>query len=105
MPTPLNDCVRVSRIVKRLRVLSLVAVTLALLGIEPLRGASITVTTSKNWSALTGGSGGGGQPNSSDSITVNSGATLTVDTNNAACGSIQLGTSGSGGDGTLAFNS
>src|SRR5437879_5400452 len=104
MPTPLNDYVRAPRAVKRLTLLSLIAVALAWLGTGPLQAASITVTTSKNWSALTGGSGAGGQPNSSDAITVDNSAILTVDTNNAVCGSLQLGISGGGGDGTLSFN-
>ena len=67
--------------------------------------ATITVGTSTTWSALTGGSGAGGAPNSSDTVIVDGGATLTVNVATAACGTLQLGSStGGGGAGTIAFN-
>ena len=45
-----------------------------------LQAATVTASGTKNWSALTGGSGAGGLPNSTDTVSVSSGATLTVDT-------------------------
>ena len=64
--------------------------------------SSSSVTANTNWSSLTGGSGPGGLPNSSDSITVSNGAVLTVNVTNAVCGAIRLGIKNSG-DGTLTF--
>src|SRR5213596_1973887 len=90
---------------KHLTIGSLVAVAMAFFGAGPLRAASLTITASQNWSAITTGSGAGGQPDSSDSITVQNGATLTVDVTTGACASIQLGGSGSGGTGALTFQS
>ena len=64
---------------------------------------SITISTNTNWSSIISGSGTGGQPNSSDAITVNLGATLTVNVANGSCASIQLGSLFLGA-GTLTFN-
>ena len=68
----------------------------------------ININANTNWSAITTGSGVGGQPNSTDNIIVLRGATLTVDVGNGQCASIQLGrdTGGVGqrGNGTLLFN-
>ena len=67
---------------------------------------TVTVSTSMNWSALTSGSGAGGQPNASDSVIVNNNATLTVDAASETCGDLQLGGStGGSGNGALFFNS
>ena len=65
--------------------------------------ATIVITSSVNWSAITIGSGPGGQPSAGDTITVYDGATITVDVASAVCASIGLGTTG-GGPGILAFN-
>jgi len=56
-----------------------------------VKGAIITVSTNTNWSALIGGSGTGGSPNSTDAIIINSTnntVILTVDVSNALCSSI-----------------
>src|SRR5262249_13815759 len=70
--------------------------TLAWFGIEPIRAATYTVSSSQNWSAFSP------QPTSADAIVVQNAATLTVDVGNGDCASIQIGVSGSG-DGTLSF--
>src|SRR6266498_2716804 len=90
---------------KHLTFVSLVAVALALFGAGALQAASLTITASQNWSAITTGSGAGGQPDSSDAITVQNGATLTNDVTTATCASIQLGGSGNAGTGGLTFQS
>lgn len=75
--------------------------------VQNANGNSILINgSSLNWSALTTGSGTGGAPSSSDTITLFGGATLTVDIANAVCGSIQLGSSSGGqpGSGNLVFN-
>jgi hypothetical protein len=66
--------------------------------------ATIDVTSSTNWSTLTGGSGTGGLPNTSDTVMVRSGATLTVDSSSATCGILQVGGQNVGGAGTLTFS-
>src|SRR5437899_748818 len=78
----------------------LFALALSLIYPCSLRATSYTVTASQNWTAFLP------QPSSGDDITVISGATLTVNTNNATCVSIQLGggSGGSAGTGTLLFN-
>jgi hypothetical protein len=63
---------------------------------QTVSAISITITSSTNWSVITSGSGTGGQPNSSDQITVSNGAVLTVNITSATCSSITLG----GTDGT-----
>ena len=63
---------------------------------------NITINSSTNWSAVIGGSGTGGLPGSADAITVQNGATLTVNVTNGTCKSIQLG--GFLSAGTLTFN-
>ena len=69
------------------------------------RAAAITVNSSENWSAITTGSGPGGQPSATDTITITTGATLTVNVANGVCASIQIGsTSILGGNGTLTFD-
>jgi hypothetical protein len=65
---------------------------------------NITISVNKNWSTINTGSGPGGQPNSSDAVTVSAGATLTVDVANASCASVQLGVADFGFGGTLTFN-
>ena len=74
--------------------------------VENLNGATITVSSSTNWSALTGGSEPGGLPNTSDAVIVRNGATLTVNSSTATCGSLQLGgtSTGTSGAGTLTFS-
>ncbi|MCY2989631.1 MAG: autotransporter-associated beta strand repeat-containing protein, partial [Planctomycetota bacterium] len=56
--------------------------------------ATITISTNTNWSSLSVGTG--------DTITVEGGATLTIDTATAAVGNIQLG--GAASAGALKFN-
>src|SRR5262245_38555463 len=90
---------------KHLTIVSLVTGALTFFGAGPLRAASLTISTSQNWSAITTGSGAGGQPDSTDAITVQGGATLTVDVTNGVCASIQLGGSQSGNNGGLTFQS
>src|SRR5438874_13041509 len=68
------------------------------LGALSVQGAAITISASQNWSAITTGSGPGGQPDATDAITV-SAATLTVDVTDAACGSVTV----TGTAATLAF--
>jgi autotransporter-associated beta strand protein len=66
------------------------------------------ITVDTNWSAITGGSGTGGAPNASDTITVEKGATLTVDVATAAVGTLTIGSHSGGaanrGNGILLFN-
>ncbi len=62
-------------------------------------------TGSMNWSAITNGSGPGGQPGSGDTIAVYQGVTLTVDVTNGVCASIQLAPVSGNGPGSLVFNS
>jgi len=68
-------------------------------------GAAIVIGMAQtvNWSAITNGSGPGGQPSSIDTILVYQGSTLRVDVTNAVCASIQLSQTGQG-PGTLVFN-
>src|SRR5205823_4436785 len=63
--------------------------------------ANITVATSKNWSAISPA------PTAADTVTIGSGATLTVDVSNAVAGIVKASdNSGSNGSaGTLTFNS
>jgi hypothetical protein len=69
-----------------------------------LFAVTITVSIDKNWSAITDGSGPGGQPGVNDDIIVGKFATLIVDVDNAVCASIQLGSKKpEKGDGTLTF--
>ena len=56
-----------------------------------------------NWSAITNGSGPGGQPGVADTLTIDQGATLTVDVTNGVCAAIQVSVAGQG-SGTLVFN-
>jgi hypothetical protein len=66
---------------------------------------NITITSNTNWSAITNGSGTGGQPGPSDSIYVRSNRTLTVNVTNGVCRAIQLGsTFSSTSTGTLTFS-
>jgi hypothetical protein len=68
-------------------------------------GSTITVTTSKNWSSLTGGTGVGGKPSSADLIIVGNAATLTVDVNTAVANTVTLGNgTGTSYTGNLTFN-
>src|ERR1051326_8362162 len=87
---------------KSLIVAWLLAAILLSLGAVSSQAAAITISTSQNWSAITNGSGPGGQPDSTDSITVN-GVTLTVDVTAGACASITL--SGSANASLLFANS
>lgn len=71
----------------------------------PVFGATITITANTNWSAITTGSGAGGQPNANDVIVVKNNRTLTVDVANGIAGQITLGGGNpGGGPGTLRFN-
>ena len=62
---------------------------------------TISITSSTNWSGINSGSGTSGQPGTSDAVIVSSGATLTVDVNNAVCASLTLGAGST--PGTLTF--
>ncbi len=64
---------------------------------------TITISANTNWSAITSGSGSAGIPSSSDNISIDNGATLTVDVTNAVCDNLNDGDAT--GNGTLAFNS
>ncbi len=84
----------------------LAALSFTMMTGTPARAATISVTANTNWSALTGGSGPGGLPNSTDTVEVKNAATLTVDVTNAEVGTLNLGigSGGSNGNGTLAFS-
>ncbi len=71
---------------------------------SPVFAKAFVINANTNWSALSGGSGGGGKPNASDTITVGNNATLTVDVNNAASGNILLGNAGNAGTLVLSKN-
>ena len=73
---------------------------------ESAQAATISITSNTNWSAISTGSGPGGQPNSSDTIRIYNAATLTVNVTNGTVGSIQVGAPGiTGNYGILTFNS
>ena len=59
-----------------------------IVGAKPVYANTITIYSSENWTAITTGSGSGGQPSSTDTITINSGATLIVNSPTAVCASI-----------------
>ena len=82
-----------------------IIILVVMMGIRS-EGATINITSTINWSAITGGSGAGGQPTSADIINVYSNRTLTVDVSNAVCGSLQLGrlNSSSNSYGMLTFS-
>ncbi len=67
---------------------------------------AIVIITDTNWSAITTGSGAGGQPSALDTITVTNGSTdLTVNVSNAVVGSILVNnTNGSSSTTRLIFN-
>ena len=71
---------------------------------RPTQAAAITISANTNWSAIVTGSGPLGQPNSTDTITITNGATLTVNVTNGTCASIQIGTTASSNTGTLSFS-
>lgn len=67
---------------------------------EGMKGATITISSNTNWSAITPA------PTSSDDIIVTNSATLTINSINAVCKSIQIASGNSvGSSGTLFFNS
>jgi hypothetical protein len=84
----------------------LAVVFLVMLILVPAALASnIIITSNTNWSAITNGSGTGGQPGPSDSIYIRSNATLTVNVTNGVCRSIRVGsTTVSNQKGTLSFS-
>lgn len=63
-------------------------------------GATFTISSSQNWSAISGG-----PPSSADNVNINGNVVLTVDVNNATCSRIDIGvTDNSGGNfATLQF--
>jgi len=65
--------------------------------------AAIVISANTNWSAITTGSGVGGQPTAADSIVVNNGVTLTIDVANAVAGGVTLGNN-TAGTATLTFS-
>ncbi len=70
--------------------------------------AALTIIASENWSAITGGTGTGGLPSSTDSVLITNGAVVTVDGTGTTdiAGAITLGSSTiSPGTGELLFNS
>lgn len=60
----------------------------------PLRAADLLITTNTLWSAITTGTGPGGQPGSADNITVRGNVTLTVNVANAVCNNLNIGSGG-----------
>ncbi len=68
--------------------------------------ATIFITNSMNWSAITTGSGPGGQPDNTDDIFVERGQTLTVNVANGMSRTLRLGSNAGPrpGNGTLRFN-
>src|ERR1051326_414391 len=72
---------------KSLIVAWLLAAILLSLGAVSSQAATITIGANQNWSAITTGSGPGGQPDSTDAINITAG-TLTVDVTAGACASI-----------------
>ncbi|MEN9665273.1 MAG: hypothetical protein RLZZ326_1636, partial [Planctomycetota bacterium] len=65
--------------------------------------SAIVISESTKWSAITTGSGLGGQPTAADTIVVNPGKTLTVNVTAAVAGGVILGT-GAAGTAALAFS-
>lgn len=74
---------------------------------QSTHAVTITITGNTNWSAITTGSGPGGQPSADDDIIVQSGffgnTTLTLNTD-GLCRSIHVGAAGFLGNSTLVFN-
>ena len=70
-----------------------------------LIAATINITTSTSWTAITTGTGPGGLPSAVDIINVQSGATLTVNTGTGVCASITVGGGGNNTNSILFFNS
>ncbi|RLS77934.1 MAG: hypothetical protein DWI02_09305, partial [Planctomycetota bacterium] len=65
--------------------------------------SAIVISSNKNWSAITTGSGINGAPTATDTIVVNNGVTLTMNVNNAVAGAVILG-NGTTGTAKLAFS-
>ena len=82
---------------------ALVALAALILGHFQARAATVTASGTVNWSSLTGGSGTAGQPNSSDTVSVSSGATLTVNTT-ATCGALTFAAPASGANSTVTIS-
>jgi MSHA biogenesis protein MshQ len=82
----------------RLGCVALLGVLLSLGSADAL-AVNITIAANTNWSAITTGSGPGGQPSSADNITVN--ATLTANVTNGTCATLALGNTANG---TLTFS-
>jgi hypothetical protein len=81
-------------------VLTLLMTAMALLGFNSSFAAPRTASVSGNWSS-TATWGGLSVPVAGDTVTINTGITVTVDTNNAACTSVAIGTGN--GTATLTF--
>jgi hypothetical protein len=63
--------------------------TLMIEGVEvAVELAAIVISSNMNWSAITGGSGTNGAPTTADTITINTGVTLTVDVLSAVSGAL-----------------
>src|SRR5437762_1321781 len=78
----------------RLPVFCVFASMLVLLGgwASRAEAAAINISVPTNWSSIVSGSGGGGQPDVTDTITVDgASANLNVDVTNGVCASIVLG--------------
>lgn len=89
---------------KKIKFLSLITISIIILSANSF-AATITISSSINWSEISNGSGNNGLPSIEDTITVQNRATLTVDVPDAVCGGIQLGQSGGFiSIGTLLFN-
>src|SRR5882757_7588741 len=78
-------------------------VLIGLLAAGNAGAVAITIAANTNWSAINTGSGAGGQPNNSDTITISGATTLTVDVANGVVSAITIGSANTAGA-TLSFN-
>ena len=83
----------------------MIVVLVMLLFTSFAKAVTINITANTSWSAISTGSGSGGQPNASDDIIVNgNNVTLTVNVATGVCKSITLGAGGNNNNGILTFN-
>ncbi|MBS1915616.1 MAG: SprB repeat-containing protein [Bacteroidetes bacterium] len=102
----INHAEKKSFMKKRLQSIKKISVLmfLSLVFVVTAKANNIIISTSTNWSAITGGSGPGGLPSSADFIQIRGGATVTVNVTNAVCGSLKIGGDNANNNtGTLAF--
>ena len=94
---------------KRLTALPLLTLLVTLLGTSSASALTrFSVATGNwnstgTWSATSGGASGASVPVAGDTVTIERGFTVTVDINNAACTSLQLGGAATANAGTLTF--